>query len=58
MITKIKDLPDAAWDKYADREFQTAYQDWQKEVNRLADDDDLHDDKTMADDMERLFWAL
>jgi len=58
MITKIKDLPDAAWDKYDDREFQTAYQDWQKEVNRLADDDDLPDDKTMANDLERLIWAL
>ena len=58
MITKIKDLPDAAWDKYDDREFTTAYQDWQKEVDGLADEDDLPDDKTMADDLERLIWAL
>jgi hypothetical protein len=58
MITKIKDLPDPAWDKYDDREFTTAYQDRQKEVNGLADEDDLPDDKTMADDLERLFWAL
>ena len=58
MATKIKDMPDAAWDKYDDREFQTAYQDWQKEVNGLADEDDLPDDKTMADDLERLIWAL
>ena len=58
MATKIKDMPDAAWDKYDDREFITAYQDWQKEVNGLADEDDLPDDKTMADDLERLIWAL
>ena len=38
--------------------FTTAYQDWQKEVNGLADEDDLPDDKTMADDLERLIWAL
>ena len=51
-------MPDAAWDKYDDRVFTTAYQDWQKEVDGLADVDDLPDDKTMADDLERLIWAL
>ena len=58
LATKIKDMPDAAWDKYDDRVFITAYQDWQKEVDGLADVDDLPDDKTMADDLERLIWAL
>ena len=29
-------MPDAAWDKYDDRVFTTAYQDWQKEVDGLA----------------------
>jgi hypothetical protein len=58
LADKIRDTPDAAWDKYDDREFQTAYQDWQKEANGLADVDDLPDDKTMADDLERFIWAL
>ena len=57
-VNRIKDMPDAAWDKYDDRVFTTAYQDWQKEVDGLADVDDLPDDKTMADDLERLIWAL
>ena len=58
MITKIKDLPDKEWDKYDDRAFTTAYEDWKKEAGGLADEDDLPDDKTMADDLERLIWAL
>ena len=57
---KIKALPptDAAWDNYDDSKFTTAYQNWQKEANGLADEDDLPDDQTMADDLERLIWAL
>ena len=57
---KIKDLPaaDAAWDNYDDSKFTTACQNWQKEANGLADEDDLPDDQTMADDLERLIWAM
>jgi hypothetical protein len=58
MANRIKDTPDAEWDKYDDRKFQTAYQDWQKEANKLADVEDLPDEKTMTDDLERLIWAL
>jgi hypothetical protein len=58
MITKIKDLPEPEWDKYDDREFTSAYQDWTKEAGGLADEHDLPDDQTMVDDLERLIWAL
>jgi hypothetical protein len=59
MITKIKNTHGAAWDKYDDSEFQTAYQDWKKEVNGLADQKDLPaDPNRMADDLERTIWAV
>jgi hypothetical protein len=58
MADKIKTMPDKAWDKYDDSEFQAAYRDWQNQASQLADKNDLPDDKTMADDLERFIWAL
>src|SRR5262249_18577474 len=58
MAEKIKNTPDEAWDKYDDREFQTAYQKWQKEAEQLAGVDDLPDEKTMTEKLERFIWAL
>ena len=58
MADKLKTMPDDAWDNYDDSEFQSAYQKWRNEAGQLADVNDLPDEKTMTDDVERFIWAL
>lgn len=59
LATKIRNCPEEAWDNYDDSQFQAAFRDWQNEANKLADADDLpKGDEVMANELERLIWAL